>query len=127
MAICQLEYYLKRNLRSCSFLMTTRFAYIAVLLIFAPLLLSANSNKKLIDPVKIRTNKERLTGFGLTDTTKSKKPEQDDKKKIKEIAKTKKQPKPEKLEPPANDTKRAKRQRRPDGLERPPEIPRRNG
>jgi hypothetical protein len=50
-------------------------------------------------------------------------------KKIKEVAKPKHQSKPEKVVAPvdtATANKKAKRQRRPDGLERPPEIPRRN-
>jgi hypothetical protein len=47
--------------------------------------------------------------------------------KIKEVAKPKHQSKPEKVVVPVDTTadKKAKRQRRPDGLERPPEIPRR--
>jgi len=50
-------------------------------------------------------------------------------KKIKEVAKPKHQSKPEKVVTPvdtATINKKAKRQRRPEGLERPPEIPRRN-
>jgi len=50
-------------------------------------------------------------------------------KKIKEVAKPKHQSKPEKVVTPVDTAaanKKAKRQRRPDGLERPPEIPRRN-
>jgi hypothetical protein len=55
--------------------------------------------------------------------------EQDDKKKVKEIGKAKRQPKPEKIgtEAPAAPKPKPKRERRPEGLERPPEIPRRNG
>jgi hypothetical protein len=56
---------------------------------------------------------------------------QDEKKKIKEIAKAKKQSKPEKIDEDGNNAPaasvKAKRQRRPAGLQRPPEIPRRNG
>lgn len=56
--------------------------------------------------------------------------EQDEKNKIKEVAKAKRQAKPEKVDEngtlvPAKP--KPKRQRRPEGLERPPEIPRRNG
>lgn len=66
----------------------------------------------------------------VSDTTKVKK-EPDDKKKIKEIPTAKRQAKPEKLViAPVVDTLKNKvkpaRQRRPDGLVRPPEIPRRN-
>lgn len=65
------------------------------------------------------------------DTNKVKKPDPDDKKKIKEIPTAKRQAKPEKLVfAPIVDTLKGKvkppRQRRPDGLVRPPEIPRRN-
>jgi hypothetical protein len=70
--------------------------------------------------------------FEAIDTNKVKKPNPDeDKKKIKEIAKAKRQAKPEKLSTVPTDTTTnkgkliIKRQRRPDGLERPPEIPRR--
>lgn len=46
--------------------------------------------------------------------------------KVKEVAKAKKQPKPEKVDEGADAKKeKSKRQRRPDGMERPPEIPRR--
>lgn len=49
--------------------------------------------------------------------------------KIKEIPNAKKQPKPEKVDDnaqPAAPKEKPKRERRPDGMERPPEIPRRN-
>ena len=64
------------------------------------------------------------------DTTK-KHPQEDDSKKIKEISKAKRQAKPEKLgeSDNAQDPKakpKQKRERRPEGLDRPPEIPRRN-
>lgn len=68
-----------------------------------------------------------------TSATKNAKHQQelDDKKKIKEIAKARRQPKPEKLgttdDAKAPPKPKPKRQRRPEGLERPPEIPRRNG
>jgi len=63
------------------------------------------------------------------DTTK-KKPEPEDKKKIKEIPMARRQVKPLKLGELPTDSLKSKikpaRQRRPDGLVRPPEIPRRN-
>jgi hypothetical protein len=75
-------------------------------------------------------NNSAVTVLDVIDTTKVKKPnpEPDDKKKIKEIAKAKRQAKPEKLSTiPTDSTKVVpQRQRRPDGLVRPPEIPRRN-
>ncbi|MES2808632.1 MAG: hypothetical protein V4619_08420 [Bacteroidota bacterium] len=64
------------------------------------------------------------------DTIKKHSPDEDQKK-IKEISKAKKQAKPEKIgatdavQDPKAKTKQ--RERRPDGLDRPPEIPRRNG
>jgi hypothetical protein len=99
-------------------------------LIFAPFLLSAKINTTHFY-VYTHTLGAGASSFEIfTDTTKNnKKPEQGDKK-IKEIAKAKKQPKPEKIEPPDNSAgskSKPKRQRRPEGLERPPEIPRRNG
>ncbi|MDB5032517.1 hypothetical protein [Mucilaginibacter sp.] len=108
--------------------MIKRLVYIILLLIFAPGLLSAKTRTKYNDPV---------TGHALRfilvvqqkDTTKKQRQEED-KKKIKEISKAKRQAKPEKIEvidiTPDLKTK-PKRQRRPEGLERPPEIPRRNG
>jgi len=66
-----------------------------------------------------------------TATTKNTKKQSDqDNKKVKEIGKAKRQPKPEKIAPAdasAGTKPKPKRQRRPEGLERPPEIPRRNG
>ncbi|MDB5124456.1 MAG: hypothetical protein JWP94_2585 [Mucilaginibacter sp.] len=111
------------------------FAYIVMLLIFAPGLSSAEIKNNHFDAVA------RTIGIVLpvikapVDTVsakKSKKQDQEDKKKVKEVAKAKRQPKPEKIEsgddPEALKTKtRPKRQRRPEGLVRPPEIPRRNG
>ncbi len=110
------------------------FAYIAVLLKFAPGLSSAkiknNHFKAFSDSLGLSLPFKQLAA----DTTakNNKKQEQEDKKKIKEVAKTKKQPKPEKIGTGDNATTsqtkhRPKRQRRPEGLERPPEIPRRNG
>jgi hypothetical protein len=111
------------------------FAYIVVLFIFAPCLSSAKINNNHFNALPYKLGIGLSVNEILTDTatTKSnKKQEQDDKKKVKEVAKTKKQPKPEKIEsgdnPSASKTKpKPKRQRRPDGLVKPPEIPRRNG
>ena len=67
----------------------------------------------------------------LNKTAKQKQLELEEKKKIKEVAKAKRLPKPEKVDEAGNSSSQAKgkpkRQRRPAGLERPPEIPRRNG
>jgi hypothetical protein len=105
------------------------FAYIGLLLILAPFFLSAKIKKQHFHVYTYNLGPGRaLTGFS-GDTTKSSK-KQDDPKKIKEVSKTKKQPKPEKVEPKDNAAAaklKPKRQRRPEGLERPPEIPRHNG
>ncbi len=60
----------------------------------------------------------------LTDTIIKKQPPEEDEKKIKEVQKAKRQTKPEKIDE-AQPPKR-QRERRPEGMERPPEIPRRN-
>ena len=71
----------------------------------------------------------------LSDTIikKNKKQEREEKQKIKEVARARRQPRPEKIEHDDNadfskiKAPKHKRQRRPEGLVRPPEIPRRNG
>lgn len=109
-------------------------AYIVMLIIFAPRLLSAKTKSNtfyvISDTLEISLPYKAI----LIDTinSKSKKQEQEDRKKIKEVARAKKQPKPEKIEPGDNTANQSpktkpKRQRRPEGLDRPPEIPRRNG
>jgi hypothetical protein len=106
------------------------FAYIVLLLIFAPCLSSAKIKNNHFDFVYNKLEISLSLNKILTDTTKTKKQELEDKKKIKEVAKAKKQPKPGKIESgdnPATPKAKPKRQRRPEGLERPPEIPRRNG
>ncbi|HZY39464.1 MAG TPA: hypothetical protein VFE53_22565 [Mucilaginibacter sp.] len=104
-------------------------AYIGFLLIFAPISLSAKIKKHQNYVYTPAAGAEISSAHRITDTTKTKKQEPDDKKKIKEVAKAKKQPKPEKVEPVNNAASKTKnkRQRRPEGMERPPEIPRRNG
>ncbi|GAA4092058.1 hypothetical protein [Mucilaginibacter panaciglaebae] len=107
--------------------MLKRLAYIVLLLIFAASLSSAKTGSV-----------RRALAFGksmqhvlATDTTKKQKAEEEAKK-IKEISKAKRQVKPEKISDGDNvqDSKakpKHKRERRPEGLDRPPEIPRRNG
>jgi len=107
------------------------FAYIVLLLIMAPGLSLA---KNAADPTAVFNHVLSLPApiTLLKDTTAAKNvkhPDSDDKKKIKEIAKARRQPKPEKLMPADGTTapkQKPKRQRRPEGLEQPPEIPRRN-
>ncbi len=111
------------------------FAYIVVLLIFAPGLSSAKIKNDCFTAFNCTVGVALPVSEVPVDTLtvkKSKKQEQEDKRKIKEVAKAKRQPRPEKIEsgdsPDALKTKiKAKRMRRPEGLERPPEIPRRNG
>jgi len=104
-------------------------AYIVLLLVFAPCLSSAKIKNNHFHFVCNNLQISLSVNKTLADTTNKKKQEQDEKKKIKEVARAKKQPKPEKVEPPADQAAKPKpkRQRRPEGLERPPEIPRRNG
>jgi hypothetical protein len=59
----------------------------------------------------------------LTDTIIKKQPPEEDEKKIKEVQKAKRQTKPEKID---EAQPKRQRERRPEGMERPPEIPRRN-
>ena len=109
------------------------FVYIVLLLILIPWLSSA---KIKVSPrhyafTAHNINLDPSTRFFSDTTTKTSKKQQelDDKKKIKEVPKAKKQPKPEKVEEPNNAAAKTKtkRTRRPEGMERPPEIPRRNG
>ena len=109
------------------------FAYIVVLLIFVPSLSPAKIKNRhfnsLSDSLGLSLPFKQMVSDTVTKN--NKKQDQEDKKKIKEVAKAKKQPKPEKIEsadnPAASSKQKPKRQRRPEGLERPPEIPRRNG
>jgi outer membrane biosynthesis protein TonB len=108
------------------------FAYIVVLLIFAPCLSSAKIKNSRFDFVcnKLEISLPLEKILADTSTVRSKRLEQEEKKKIKEVAKARKQPKPERVEPGDNQATpkvKPKRERRPEGLERPPEIPRRNG
>jgi hypothetical protein len=111
--------------------MIKRLAYIVMLLIFAAGLSSAKIKTGNDGFVKGNAMRFILNAQLQKDTTKKHQPE-DDPKKIKEISKAKRQAKPEKIGDADNvqDSKvkpKPKRQRRPEGLDRPPEIPRRNG
>jgi hypothetical protein len=105
-------------------------AYIVVLLIFAPCLSSAKIKNNYFYPV---FGKSQISyAFSARDTSATKNNKKQDPEKIKEVTKAKKQPKPEKIVSTDNTAAakpkpKPKRQRRPEGLERPPEIPRRNG
>ncbi len=109
--------------------MLKRLAYIVLLLIFAQNLSYAEIRTGHRDPAKGDVPLIILLQVPK-DTTNSKKHQQEEK--IKEISKAKRQSKPEKIGETDNlqgqkDKPKPKRQRRPEGLERPPEIPRRNG
>jgi hypothetical protein len=108
--------------------MIKRFAYIVILLALMPVLSFALVKEKrgILSRYKLSLPVDYTI---LPDTT-SKKHQAEDKKKIKEIARAKRQPKPEKVEDATDASAqkpKPKRERRPEGLERPPEIPRRNG
>jgi hypothetical protein len=107
------------------------FAYIVLLLIFAPYLSSAKVKYGHHDLIPDHAWQPVLYIKDLKDTIINKKRQQDEdeKKKIKEVSKAKRQSKPEKIGETVTDSKKAKpkRERRPEGMERPPEIPRRNG
>ena len=109
------------------------FLYIVLLMISAPRLLSANTNTantNKFNAITIRLAARPALQQHDTTVKAKQRQQEDDKKKIKEVARAEKQPKPEKVEEidPATGKPKAKpkRQRRPDGMERPPEIPRRN-
>jgi hypothetical protein len=108
------------------------FVYIVLLLILMPCLSSAkNRGDRSYDPLKKHEIRFYSSKEMFVDTilTKKQKQELEEKKKIKEIPKAKRLLKPEKIDetPGAQAKVKPKRQRRPVGLERPPEIPRRNG
>jgi hypothetical protein len=109
------------------------FAYIVLVLIFAPYLSSAVIKNSSLNSVynfsMITVLHDNLSADTILSKSK-KQQEQDEKNKIKEVAKARRQAKPEKVDENGNTTPakpKPKRQRRPEGLERPPEIPRRNG
>jgi hypothetical protein len=103
------------------------FAYIVLLLIFAPCLSSAKIKNGYHDPVSDKVAYHFVFIQKLTDTTKKRQQEEEEKKKIKEVSKAKRQSKPEKIDDTDSKNVKPKRERRPEGMERPPEIPRRNG
>jgi len=105
------------------------FAYIVLLLIFAPGLSFSAKSKTVPYRVgfSVYAPLHTLTSID-TSAKKLKQQQEEEKKKIKEISKAKRQAKPEKIDDDADAPAQAKpkRLRRPEGLERPPEIPRRN-
>ncbi|MDB5010187.1 MAG: hypothetical protein JWQ06_976 [Mucilaginibacter sp.] len=108
------------------------FAYIVLFLIFASCLSYANTIKIRHHVITFSNHELHYisSNSALTDTLTAKKTKQqqeEEKKKVKEIAKAKRQLKPEKIDEQGVPKVKPKRERRPEGLERPPEIPRRNG
>lgn len=110
--------------------MIKRLAYIVLLLIFA-ISLSFAKVKTSSHELIVGTAMRSFVIPQLQKDTIKKHLQEEDQKKIKEISKAKRQAKPEKIgatevvhDPNA---KPKPRQRRPEGLDRPPEIPRRNG
>ena len=100
--------------------------YIVMFLLIAP----TPSSAKLISRTdKVPSAKLRYYSsytLPLADTIIKKHPPDEDEEKIKEISKAKRQSKPEKIDATNNQPK-PPRERRPEGMELPPEIPRRNG
>ena len=111
--------------------MTKRLVYILMLLLFAARMSLANTGHVHRYYV---SKDEAAVLLPSADTTRVKTVPQSHMdvlgaKKIKEIARPKHQSKPEKVTVPVDTAavnKKDKRQRRPEGVERPPEIPRRN-
>lgn len=109
------------------------FTYIVFTLVLMPYLLHARSgldNHTKQYPI-VALHPYLITGeeYNATDTVKTpKSASKNNDSKVKEVAKAKRQPKPEKVgdNNQGDATNKNKRQRRPDGMERPPEIPRRN-
>jgi len=119
--------------------MTKRLVYILILLLFTARLLAVSPGHVTVygNITHLPVVKSETSIIATTippDTVRIKSVPQNrmevlGSKKIKEIAKPKHQSKPEKVVAPVDTAavnKKAKRQRRPEGLERPPEIPRRN-
>ncbi|GAA4329533.1 hypothetical protein GCM10023149_34270 [Mucilaginibacter gynuensis] len=107
------------------------FTYIILLLVLLPCLSIAEikngSKHSFLHEYNIRLLfTQQLRGDTIINKKTKKQREEDEKNQIKEIAKAKRQTKPEKVDDDTEDKKK-KRERRPDGMERPPEIIRRNG
>lgn len=109
------------------------FVYLVFLLVFTPCLLLAKPNvsreEEYTLPARVTFVLPGGPGKPAGDTVKSLKSTPKADPKVKEVPSAKRQPKPEKVEDsgqPAVQKEKPKRERRPDGMERPPEIPRRN-
>jgi len=104
------------------------FVYIVFVLVFTPCILSANSpHSRAVNAIALPYNNSfAFIGISLpVDTAKTNKTTTiKTDLKVKEVPKPKNQPKPEKVDDSKKE--KSKRVRRPDGMQRPPEIPRRN-
>lgn len=109
--------------------MTKRLCYIILVLLLVPFLSSATIKKRrfhlFLTEYTIGLPSAQTQADTIINKRSKKQREEDEKNKIKEIAKAKKQLKPEKVTD--EDKSKKRRQRRPEGMERPPEIIRRNG
>jgi len=121
----------KPNFKDAQFRMIKWFVYIVFLLVFTPVILSANTptgRNAHATAFVYEIERTQPVLSAVADTTKTGKPTAKADVKVKEVPKTKSQPKPEKVEDTdaKKDKEKPKRERRPDGMQRPPEIPRRN-
>lgn len=114
--------------------MIKRLICIVLLLMHQPFQSSGKTKNAAVILYSVDSEVDFYFNAMKIDTTlkNSRKQEREERNKIKELAKARKQPKPEKIESGDNadalkPKEKPKRQRRPQGLERPPEIPRRNG
>jgi len=117
--------------------MLRRLLHIVILLLLPARLLYAHTAVPGGCPTAVKPAKKPdlpvITIVANIDTNKLKRPQQNhmdilDHSTIKEVPKTKRQPKPEKVVTPVDTTSNNKprSKRRPDGVERPPDIIRRN-
>jgi len=104
------------------------FVYIVFVLVITPCILSANSPHSRAGNAIVLPTNNSFAFIGITqhvDTVKINKTTTNKADaKVKEVPKPKNQPKPEKVDDSKKE--KSKRVRRPDGMQRPPEIPRRN-
>lgn len=110
--------------------MIKRIAYIIMLLMFAASL-SFAGNLKTTSYNDVFFYQKPGQASADTSAKKTKQQQDEEKKRVKEISKARRQAKPEKIDENGNVTDVTipvkKSLRRPVGVERPPEIPRRNG
>lgn len=107
--------------------MIKRIAYIVMLLMFASCLSFAGNIKITRHETAFLFSKP-IAIIQDSLSKKTKQQQEEEKNKIKEISKARRQAKPEKIDENGNEVVpvKPKSQRRPAGVERPPEIPRRN-